>query len=78
MTAVGVFANTYQLREIEDLLVLGAKVARDPEAYMLVPGLTVHQKASLQEEKKAGFWRQTKQLRTAIVTCAVAAILQYV
>ncbi len=78
MTAVQEFAGVYDLEHIRDLLVSGAKVARDPEAYQSVPGLTLDERAALRKEKEAGFWRQTKQLRASIIMCAVAAILQYV
>jgi hypothetical protein len=75
VTAVQEFAGVYDLEHIRDLLVSGAKVARDPEAYQSVPGLTLDERAALRKEKEAGFWRQTKQLRASIIMCAVAAIL---
>lgn len=78
VTAIEEFMDTDQLREMANLLRRGAQLARDSEASMLVPGLTEHQKASLQEENTAGVWQQPKLLWTAITTCAVAAILQYV
>ncbi|KAJ9665056.1 hypothetical protein H2201_004922 [Coniosporium apollinis] len=70
------FATVNNLTNILDLLIRGAKVARDPEAYESVLGLTAEEKAALKREKQLGFWRQTKELRTTILTCAIAAILQ--
>lgn len=78
MNAVHEFAAAYDLDDIRDLLVSGAKVAIDPEAYESVPSLTPNEKAALGKEKEAGFWRQTKELKATIFTCAIAAILQYV
>lgn len=78
MADVEAFASAYKLDDILDLLIRGAKVARDPDAYKGVPGLTDKEKAALEREKKVGFWRQTKELRATIFTCAIAAILQYV
>lgn len=76
MAAVQDFAETHRLQDIKDLLVSGAKVARDPEAYESVPGLTQREKAALEKEKEKGLWRQTKELRVTIFTCAIAAIIQ--
>lgn len=78
MADVEAFARVHKLNDILDLLIRGAKVARDPEAYETVPGLTGKEKAALEREKKVGFWRQTKELRATIFTCSIAAILQYV
>src|ERR1700709_1007176 len=72
------FATEYKLDDILDLLICGAKVARDPDAFESVPGLTPKEKNALAREKKLGFWSQTKELKSTIFTCAIAAILQYV
>ena len=78
MSAVLEFAKTYGLQDIQDLLVSGAKVARDPEGYENIPGLTLKEKKALEKEKGRGFWHQKKELRMTIITCAIAAIVQCV
>jgi len=72
------FAKQYQLEAYLDLLVRGAKVARDSKAYKSGDCFTNEEKDALEREKKLSFRKQTKELRTTIFTCAIAAILQYV
>lgn len=78
MSAVQEFVDTYGLQNIRDLLISGAKVARDLEGYDNLPGLTLKEKAALEKEKDRGFWHQKKELRITIITCAIAAIVQCV
>jgi MFS family permease len=73
---VRAFAKWYDLEDILPDLLTGARITMDPEAYRRVPGLTDLQLAALGREENLGFWGQTKELRTTIFTCAIAAIVQ--
>ena len=72
------FAEANRLTGIVDLLLRGARVARDPEVFKTVPGLKEEEIEALEMERKIGFWRQPKQLKVVILTCSIAAILQCV
>ncbi|KAI9760165.1 MAG: hypothetical protein M1840_002716 [Geoglossum simile] len=70
------FAEANKLTGIGDLLLRGARVARDPDVFRTVPGLTEEEGDALERERKLGFWQQPKQLKVVILMCSIAAILQ--
>lgn len=51
---------------------------RDPDLFRQVPGITEEEMAALEKEPKSSFWQQSKTLKLIIMTCSIAAILQYV
>ncbi|KAH8665092.1 major facilitator superfamily domain-containing protein [Tricladium varicosporioides] len=74
--AVLAFAEANGLMGIHPLLLTGAMISMNPEEFRDVPGLTTQQIAALERENTMTFWDQTKELRTTIFTCAIAAIVQ--
>lgn len=72
------FVEDNGLQHISDLLLRGARVARDPDLFRLVEGLTDEEREALEKEPKSSFWQQTKALKLIILTCSIAAVLQYV
>ena len=63
------------------MFVRGALVAKDPESYGRVPGLTRVEREALKSESASSFWSQirllTKEERIILVTCCIAAVVQY-
>ena len=57
-----------------------ALVAKDPESYDKVPGLTRIEREALENESTETFWSQikllTKEQLIILVTCCIAAITQ--
>ncbi|KAH6667895.1 hypothetical protein B0J14DRAFT_619902 [Halenospora varia] len=76
--AVRTFAEENGLLDILPLLLAGATISMNPEEFRDVLGITDQQRAALEREDNMTFWEQTKELRTTIFTCAIAAIVQYV
>lgn len=76
--AVRTFAKENGLMDILPLLLAGATISMNPEEFRDVLGITDQQRAALEREDNMTFWQQTKELRTTIFTCAIAAIVQYV
>ena len=70
------FANHFKFVGLEDLFKRAARCARDPRIADSVPGLTDDEKEALRSEDEATFWGQPKQLKIAIITCSLGAILQ--
>jgi hypothetical protein len=70
------FARENGLEYISDLLLRGARVARDP-ILMLVQDLKEEERDALTREPNSGFWQQTK-LKVIVLTCSIAAIIQCV
>ncbi|KAH8587183.1 hypothetical protein B0O99DRAFT_584890 [Bisporella sp. PMI_857] len=62
--------------DILPLLLTGAKISMNPEEFQNVAGLTREELEALEREENMTFWDQTKELRTTIFTCAIAAIVQ--
>ena len=62
------------------VFVRGALVAKDPDSYARVPGLTRVERKALESESTESFLGQikllTKELRIILVTCCIAAIVQ--
>jgi hypothetical protein len=61
---------------LENLFNKAASCARDPEIAYTIPGLTDEERAALEDEDKVTFWKQPKQLKIAIFTCCLGAIIQ--
>ena len=76
--AVRSFASATGLSHITDLLIRGAKLAKNPNTFASIPGLTDEEREVLQDENatKPTFFSQTKELQVTIMTCAVAAVVQ--
>ena len=60
----------------EKLCKKAADIACDPPSWEKVDGLTDVETKALRSERSEGFWRQTKQLRTTIITLCFSAIVQ--
>ncbi|KAF2153459.1 hypothetical protein K461DRAFT_286153 [Myriangium duriaei CBS 260.36] len=76
-SVVKVFAKDTKLDAHLDILMKGAKLARNRGNFSLVPGLTAAEIDLLEEqEKSTSFLQQTKELQLTIVACAVAAVVQ--
>ncbi|OCL12086.1 galactose-proton symporter [Glonium stellatum] len=59
-----------------DLLIRGARLARDQELFEATEYLSRIESAALERERTSGFWKQPKSLRVIILTCCVGAIVQ--
>jgi hypothetical protein len=59
-----------------ELLIRGARLARDQELFEATEHLSGIESAALQRERISGFWKQPKSLRVIILTCCVGAIVQ--
>lgn len=59
-----------------ELLIRGARLARDQELFEATEHLSGIESAALQRERTSGFWKQPKSLRVIILTCCVGAIVQ--
>lgn len=75
-------SNAKGLRDVvsEDLLIRGGRLAYDPELFMQATnsGLDEVEQLAFEKERKSGLWQQNKELKTILLTCCVAAIVQYV
>ncbi|GAM90064.1 hypothetical protein ANO11243_081040 [Dothideomycetidae sp. 11243] len=76
--AVRAFAEHADLESEIDILLKGAKLAKDPDLYLSIPGLSADEKKALkqQQSRSSSFLNQTKELQVTILTCAVAAVVQ--
>lgn len=74
--AVKAFAERTGLKNLTDILTRGARVARNPDTYSTVRGITEEEIEVLENETTGGFWQQTKELKVTILTCALGAIVQ--
>ncbi|PGH27083.1 hypothetical protein AJ80_01269 [Polytolypa hystricis UAMH7299] len=70
------FAKHFKFTGLEDLFRKAARCARDPKVAHTVPSLTPAEKEVLKYEGKIKFWKQPKQLKIAIITCCLGAIIQ--
>ncbi|KAK2756767.1 hypothetical protein FQN54_005213 [Arachnomyces sp. PD_36] len=70
------FAKHFEFKGLEDLFRKAAHCARDPGLAHTVSGLTDEEKETLRSEGKASFWAQPKQLKIAILTCCLGAVIQ--
>ncbi|OCK80630.1 putative galactose-proton symport [Lepidopterella palustris CBS 459.81] len=72
------YANHADLHDFLDvnLLIRGARLARDPELFEASGDLSNIERSALQREKTSGFWQQPKALRVIILTCCIGAIVQ--
>ncbi|KAI9772500.1 MAG: peptide-N4-(N-acetyl-beta- glucosaminyl)asparagine amidase [Geoglossum simile] len=71
------FTGDYNLGCFENPFVHAARIARDSYVAESIPDLTEEEKAVFAKEINRGFWEQTKGLKVAMLTCSIAAILQY-
>ncbi|TKX22452.1 sugar transporter-like protein 21 [Elsinoe australis] len=74
--AVRAFAEATKLEGITDLLIKGAKYARNPATWLSIPGLTAEEKEVLGNESQASFLEQTKELQVTLLACACGAVAQ--
>ncbi|KAF1816050.1 hypothetical protein P152DRAFT_478646 [Eremomyces bilateralis CBS 781.70] len=72
------FAKHFGFPGLEGLFVKAAFCARDPRLAPTVSGLTTEEKDALNAEIQGSvrFWNQPKQLKIAVLTCCLGAILQ--
>lgn len=81
-TNAGAFHERHNLQHFvdKDLFIRAALVAKDPDAYEDIEGLTAIERAALAREQSATFWQQfkllTKENRIILVTCCIAAVAQ--
>lgn len=78
----GAFHERHQLGEVveQEIFVRAALVARDPDDYGAVEGLTQIERRALESEQSPSFWKQAKLLtresRIILLTCCIAAVVQ--
>ncbi|KAG9242174.1 putative sugar transporter [Calycina marina] len=60
----------------EDMLVRGARLARDEELFLSGPDVTQFDRDVLAREKTSTVWQQSKEMKIILLTCCVAAIAQ--
>ncbi|KAL9010500.1 MAG: hypothetical protein Q9173_004572 [Seirophora scorigena] len=58
-----------------DLIIKGARIAKDPQYFATIPGVTEEEKLALQDEKRHRF-RQPSALYLTIVVCSIGAAVQ--
>ena len=71
------FARTTGLEQYQDLMERGAKLAKDPQYFEVIPGVTDDEKQALRDERRRRF-RQPRQLYLTIIICSIGAAVQYV
>ena len=71
------FARTTGLEAYQDLMERGAKIAKDPQYFEVIPGVTDDEKQALRDERRRRF-RQPRQLYLTIIMCSIGAAVQYV
>lgn len=71
------FARTTGLEAYQELMERGAKLAKDPQYFEVIPGVTDDEKQALRDERRRRF-RQPKQLYLTIIICSIGAAVQYV
>lgn len=59
----------------EDLIVKGARIAKDPQYVSTIPGVTEDERAALYDEKKHRF-HQPAALYLTIIVCSIGAAVQ--
>ena len=59
-----------------NILVRGARAARDPHLVDAIPGISEVERAVLKNERQWGFRQQTEELKVAILVTAFSAIIQ--
>ncbi|KAL8777239.1 MAG: hypothetical protein Q9213_007952 [Squamulea squamosa] len=74
---VRAFARLKGLDDYLDLLERGAQIAKDPQLYESIHGVTENEKRALRDERYRRF-RQPRALYLTIVICSVGAAVQYV
>ncbi|KAF2225406.1 hypothetical protein BDZ85DRAFT_279096 [Elsinoe ampelina] len=71
------FAEVAGLKSITDLLIKGAKFARNPDTWRSLPGLTEEEREVLEAQSKGSrFLDQPKELQVTLLACACAALIQ--
>ena len=71
------FARSTGLELYQELIEKGARIAKDPQYYEFIPGVTEDEKTALRDERRHRF-RQPKQLYLTIIICSIGAAVQYV
>lgn len=72
---VRTFAREKGLEEYSDLLERGAHIAKDPQFFEAIQGVTEREKQALRDERTRSF-RQPRALYLTIVICSVGAAVQ--
>lgn len=75
--AVRDFASATGLSGITQMLIRGAKLAKNPSTFRSIPGLTDDEREVLEQNATStSFFEQTKELQVTIMACSVAAVVQ--
>ncbi|KAL8934090.1 MAG: hypothetical protein Q9211_005413 [Gyalolechia sp. 1 TL-2023] len=69
------FARTTGLGDHEDLIERGARLAKDPQYFEVIPGVTDAEKQALRDERTHRF-RQPSALYLTIIVCSIGAAVQ--
>ncbi|KAL8829791.1 MAG: hypothetical protein Q9170_006016 [Blastenia crenularia] len=69
------FARREGLGQYEDLIERGARIAKDPQYFEHIPGLTEEEKQAIWDEKRHRF-RQPSALYLTIIVCSIGAAVQ--
>ncbi|KAL8714711.1 MAG: hypothetical protein Q9225_006519 [Loekoesia sp. 1 TL-2023] len=69
------FAREAGLGQYGDLVERGARIAKDPQYFEVIPGVTDEEKKALRDEKSHRF-RQPAALYLTIIICSIGAAVQ--
>lgn len=69
------FARFAGLEEHQALIGKGARIAKDPQYFTTIPGVTDEEKEALRDERRHRF-RQPPALYLTIIVCSIGAAVQ--